>query len=498
MVGSHRRLTPLVALLMIPGTAMVGDGHPSEGDRIARVENGLLPLNIILDEPVPGMRIEHRMEFYRVPGVSIAVINKGRLAWARGYGLQAAGDDRKIDTKTLFQAASISKPVTAVAALRMVDLGKLSLDKDVNEYLSTWRVPENESTLDHKVTLRRILCHSAGMSVHGFDGYERSERIPTLLQVLDGVNPSNSRSVRVEAVPGSGFRYSGGAYSVAQLLMAEVGGKDFEHLMQDVVLRPAGMRRSTFTQPVVASRNSAAGHLADGATIPGRFHVHPELAAAGLWSTPSDLAELAVRLLRSGSEKGALLSPATVREMLKVHAGSYGLGFGIAGEGRSSFFVHQGGNAGFRAMLIAFPEAGVGAVIMTNGDRGMPLISEILRAIASAYQWPKTGWPVLEPIGKRRIAMSPGDSKRYVGSYQSEGHPIVPGSNQVATVTSEGNELSVRLAGWSAFRRAHASGSGRFFFLDDATELMFKVSTDGSTTALISSENGRQMKFIRR
>jgi CubicO group peptidase (beta-lactamase class C family) len=171
--------------------------------RIGRVENGLLPAAVIKGAPPAIMKLAERMEFYKVPGVSVAVINDGRIEWARAYGVKDATTKDLLTTETLFQAGSISKPTAALAALKLVQEGKLNLDEDVNVKLVSWKVPENEFTKTQKVTLRRLLTHSAGLTVHGFPGYAADAEVPTLIQVLNGEKPANTDPIRVDTVPGT-------------------------------------------------------------------------------------------------------------------------------------------------------------------------------------------------------------------------------------------------------------------------------------------------------
>jgi CubicO group peptidase (beta-lactamase class C family) len=364
---------------------------PAEvAERIRRVEQGLLAPVITDGEPA-GMSLAERMRHYRVPGVSVAVINEGRIEWAKGWGVVDAGGAVPVDTATLFQAASISKPVAALAALRLVEQGRLSLDTDVNASLTSWKVEENGHTAMSKVTLRRLLSHNAGLTVHGFRGYAEGEAVPTLVQLLDGSAPANSARVRPDTMPGAIWRYSGGGSSVAQLLMQDATGRDFAGLVRELVLVPAGMAHSTYEQPLPPSRHAhaAVAHRTSGEPLPGRWHTYPELFAAGLWTTPSDLARLAIEVQRSYAGASAqILSPAMTREMLSLQAGDYGLGFGVArGDGWTSF-SHGGSNQGYRAILYVFADRGQGAVIMTNGDMGGALMGELMRGIAEVYDWP--------------------------------------------------------------------------------------------------------------
>jgi CubicO group peptidase (beta-lactamase class C family) len=259
----------------------------TRGDRAEVVVDGLVPTVQVRGAPPVRYRLTDRMAHYHVPGVSVAIAEGGAVVWARGFGVKEAGSRDGVTPTTLFQAGSISKPVTATATLRLVDQGKLSLDENVNAYMRSWQLPDNEFTAREKVTLRRILSHCSGTTVHGFPGYSANDALPTLQQVLDGATPANTQPVRVEFVPGTRSRYSGGGVTIEQLALEEVTGEAFPGLLQRLVLGPTGMVSSTFEQPLPPSRqrDASTAHDTGGAIIPGRFHVYPEMAAAGLWST---------------------------------------------------------------------------------------------------------------------------------------------------------------------------------------------------------------------
>lgn len=335
--------------------------------------------------------LAERMEHYKVPGVSVAVVNEGKIAWARGYGVLEAGSPARVTPETLFQAASISKPVAALAVLRLVEEGKLSLDEDVNGKLVSWRVPENGFTRMGTISLRRILSHTAGLTVHGFRGYAEGEAAPTLLQLLDGKPPANSDPIRVDIPPGTKFRYSGGGFCVLQQLVEDVTKRPFAETMRTLVLEPLGMKHSTCRQPLPAelAPSAAVGHRHDGKPLPGKWHTYPEVAAAGLWTTPSDLARVVILIQEVyAGRPGRLVSRSTVREMLANQAERCGLGIMLEGRGKSSRFHHGGSNQGFRCFLVGYRSTGQGAVVMTNGDGGGHLMTEILDAIAREYRWP--------------------------------------------------------------------------------------------------------------
>lgn len=370
---------------------------------------------VVKGAPPAPLTIAARMANYAVPGVSVAVIEDCKVVDARGFGVVEAGG-APVRPDTLFQAASISKPVAALAALRLVEREKLSLDADVRTDLKSWTVPDSPLLKDRPVTLRGLLTHSAGLTVHGFGGYAVGAPLPTTVEILDGAGPANSAPVRVKTAPGERAIYSGGGFTVAQLLMTDATGRPFPALMRELVLDPAGMTDSTFDQPLVPQpgRSVASGHSFGGKALPGRWHVYPEMAAAGLWTTPRDLAKVAIAVMRAKQgAAGAILAPALAADMLRQQIGTRGLGWEVTGEGRAVAFGHGGSNEGFRAQLIAYPATCQGAVVMTNSDGGRLLNWEVLRALADAYRWPDP----LASVEQERVALTPAIAARFAGRY---------------------------------------------------------------------------------
>ncbi len=359
----------------------------------------MIPPTLFDGEPIHAKTLKERMSELKVPGVSVAVIDKGRIVWAKGYGLRDADRPDPVTPETLFQAASVSKPVSAVGVMALVEAGKFFLDEDANVKLSSWHVPANNLTDEARVTVRRLLSHTAGLTVHGFRGYAAGEPRPTLIQVLNGEKPANSAPIRVDILPGSVHRYSGGGYTVLQQLVQDVTGREFPAAMRDLVLAKIGMEESTYEQPLPEGRRklAATGHGSDGKPIPGRCHTYPEMAAAGLWTTPSDLARFAIELQKSlRGESNRVVSTESVRLMITPVADGYGLGFEVKGSGDSLTFEHGGSNEGFKCTLVASARDGVGAVVMTNGDQGGVLAQEIVRTVARIY-----GWPVYQPVVRK-------------------------------------------------------------------------------------------------
>ena len=450
-------------------------------ERIKRIENGLLPPFIVKGQSGSQMRLADRMKFYHTPGVSIAVINNGRIEWARGYGVREAGSNEAVTPETLFQAASISKPVAAMAALRLTEEGKLNLDEDVNRKLISWKVPDNELTREKKVTLRELLSHSAGLTVHGFEGYRAGTPLPTLVQVLDGVKPANSEPIRVDIEPGTKFRYAGGGYVVLQRLLMDVTGKQFPALMQNLVLKPLWMTRSTYEQPLPKERwpQAAAGYRENGVRVPGDWHTYPEMAAAGLWTTPSDLARFVVEIQKSlAGKSNRILSPEMTRQMLTPQVGGWGLGLALAGEGAAARFSHGGANEGFRCLLIGYNSTGQGAVVMTNSDGGSGLGEELLRSVAREY-----GWADYLPKEKTLARVDPKIYASYAGPYE-----LAP--SLLLNITAEDGRLMGQVTGQSKLELFPESET-QFFLLAAPVEITFVKDEKGHVTHLILAQDGQ-------
>ncbi|HXJ93985.1 MAG TPA: serine hydrolase [Terriglobia bacterium] len=451
--------------------------------RIARVENGLLPPVVIGGEATPGMKLADRMAFYKVPGVSVAVINQGRIEWARGYGLADVAEKRPVTPETRFQAASISKSVAATAALHLVEEGKLDLDRNVNDYLKSWKVPDNEFTKEQKVTLRRILSHSAGLTVHGFPGYEAGTPVATLVQVLNGEKPANTDPIRVDLVPGSKWRYSGGGYTVMQQMLIDVTGQPFPEIMQRVVLSKFGMKNSAYSQPLRSDWRpyAATAYRPDGKMVEGEYHTYPELAAAGLWTTPSDLARFAIGIQQTlAGHSNGVISQKMAGQMLTRQIAEDGLGVFVEGAGPTLRFSHGGANEGFRCNFIAYAQTGQGAAVMTNSDSGGDIASEIMFAIAHEY-----GWPDYAPKVRTKVKVDPAIFKDYVGRYQ-----LQPGF--VITVSARDGRLFTQGTGQSEAEMFPESVT-TFFMVSDDIEIVFKRDPAGKVNAFEVHQGGQNL-----
>ena len=421
------------------------------------------------------------MQRAKVPGISVAVVEDGRVVWARAFGVADRATGRGVTPETMFQAASISKPVAASGALALVDQGVLSLDRPVNEQLTSWQVPAHDFA--EPVTLRRLLTHTAGLTVHGFPGYSTDGPVPTVGQVLNGAPPANTAAVRVDLQPGSRWRYSGGGITVAQLLMTDVTGEPFPALMDRLVLRPLGMQHSTFEQPPSGARSAqaATAHGPDGQPVPGRFHLYPEMAAAGLWTTPSDLARWAAAISAAfNGEAGGPIRPETARAMLTStgggNLGEWGLGIALRGEGQDLLFWHTGINKGFRASLWAYPRRRQAVVIMANGDQGNEVLAPVRIAVGRVFGWPGSEQKVITPTAVTRQSRI-----EQVGYYTSPRFSVHVGLTEegLIVVANRGDPAEAIPQAEDSYELAN--GAGRLEFQRDAASgRITGLTVDGS------------------
>ena len=388
----HIKLLAVLLSLLVAAVPCATPQVPDAAAIMARIEGPQHPDRGGYD----SYSLRDLMNRLGVRGVSIAIIRDFKIHWAKAYGVADVSTGAAVDTETLFQAASISKPVAAMAVLRAVQDGRFSLDTNINGILTSWKIKQSQWT----VTLRSLLSHTSGADDgFGFPGYAPTATLPTIVQILNGEKPSNTGPVLFTRPPGSGYKYSGGSVTIMQLAMTDVYGKPYQDLLQELVLRPIGMTRSGYEQPLSAERdrNAARAHNTAGQPMGVKWHAYPELAAAGLWTTPTDLAKFALEIqLSLQGKSNKVLSAETTRHMITpVGVGPFAVGFTIEKRGEGWYFSHGGSNWGFRAQLIAHVSKGYGAAIMTNGDRGSTLIDEMLARVASVYNWDSLDKPII-------------------------------------------------------------------------------------------------------
>lgn len=452
-------------------------------ERIRRVEEGLLVPAVIRGAPPVRLKLADRMRHYNAVGVSIAVVNGGRVEWARGYGLREAGKREPVTPDTLFSAGSISKPVAAMGALKLVEEGALDLDEDVNNKLVSWKVPENEYTKRSKVTLRRLLNHTSGLPLGAGSGrtHRFGDPFPTVVQALKGAPPAEGAPVEAEFEPNCRWAYSSAGYAVVQLLMEDVTKRAFPELMRETVFARLGMTRSTFENPLPPRLwgGAATGHgSTDARPIENRFPSTPAAAAGGLWATPTDLARFVTGLQRArAGEPGGVVSRETAGLMLTPFRAGWGLGLEVNAGGRTPRFSHSGGMPGFTSLMVGYNWRGQGAVVMVNQDtyNGFQLANEIMLGIAREY-----GWVDYAPLEKTVARVNPRVFEDYAGYYEiDQGYPV--------TVVARGGRLYLIWALGNVYEM-HPESETKFFIVRDGVPTYTFVRDDKGNVAGVRRE----------
>ncbi len=473
------RMPILVSIFLLAGFS-----QSSTESRIKSVEKGLLPPILIKGDAT--WTIEERMKHYNVAGLSVAVINNFKVEWAKAYGLKDIETKEPVSTETLFQAASISKPVTAMIALKKAQEGKIALDEDINNRLTSWKLPDNE--WKKKVTLANLLTHTAGLTVHGFPGYAVGEQLPTVPQILDGVVPANTAPVRVDMEPGTKFRYSGGGTTIAQFAIMSIEKKPYPQIAEETVLGPLKMTNSTYNQPLPDDwrKKAASGHRGDGNLVKGKIHIYPEMAPAGLWTTPTDLANFAIEVqLSLAGKSNKVLSKGMAEKMVTPFIEDFvGMGFFLEKHGQALYFGHGGSNEGFKSQLLVHKDKGYGVVVMVNSDNA-PIINEVIRSIAREY-----GWEDYLPAPYEITSIVPEKLDQYDGRYQI-------GPDSVLQVATENGKLYVQPTEGPKFEIFPVSESD-FIAKKENFKLTFVKNPGGKVdTIKIEPSGGRSFESTR-
>ncbi len=451
--------------------------------KIKEVENGLTKAEFVTKgEAFIKGDVYDRMKERRVNGVSVAVVNNGKIEWMKGYGIKDADNTAdSVSPGTLFQLASIGKIITTLAALHLVKEEKISLDEDVNNKLKSWKVPDNQFTSEKKVTLRTLLSHSAGLTDdYGFEGYYPSATIPSLQQVLNAEKPANNKKKLVPAaVPGSKERYSGGGFIIIQQLIEDITGMPFRQYVERVVFQPISMTNTTYDhQPDInLKKDIARGHQANGKTDKKRkYNVYPEMAAAGPWTTAEDAAKLLIEIQKeSNGQSELVLNTALTKEMLTPQINNTGLGMHLLGSDKCLSFWHSGNNAGYVALLYGITE-GKGAVVLTNSDGGEWFCLEMIRSIANAYNWPVMQTKTIAPLTES-------EKVKYAGNYKSA-------NNTEAKIEIAGNDLRLKMGGGNGFALLQLT-DGLFTIQEakDRLRISFERDASGNIISLIALQD---------
>jgi CubicO group peptidase (beta-lactamase class C family) len=436
------RLT-FYALLFSLTTPYYISAQDTANNKQQDAERNLHKVALIIDDaPATAYTLTERMRERKVNGLSIAVIDKGKIAWAKGYGIKDAGiPNEAVDTTTLFQCASIGKVITAMVALHLVKKGLIGLDEPVNNKLKSWKVPENDKTVEKKVTLRTLLSHTAGFDDdYGFEGYPPHTMLPDLQQILNGESPANSRKkLIVKTVPGTVERYSGGGFLVVQQLIEDIASKSFSSYADSIIFKPLGMSHTTYAYypDEIPGMTIARGHDEKGKIDKKRkYHLYPESAAAGPWTIATDLARLVIEMQKEYSGLSNIIADsALVREMITPQINTTGLGIHLKGTRNVSAFWHSGNNAGYTGVFFG-TTSDQGAIVLTNSDDGAWLALEIIRSIADVYNWPAMQTQYL----KKTIE---GQYDRFIGEYRKGKTQVTIGKNNEGLFLDSGNDKKV-------------------------------------------------------
>jgi CubicO group peptidase (beta-lactamase class C family) len=394
--------------------------------RIRKVEKGLLRAIYLKGQRPEKLSLDARMQFYKIPGVGIAVMDRNGFEWAGSYGVRDSHSREPVTGDTIFQAGDLSQPVAAAAALQLVDKGRLDLDGDVSARLHGSNVTGTDLAGKNGITLRGMLTRASGFSV-----------LPKLLE--------------------------------------DVTSSSFPSLMNEIVLGPLGMKNSTFRVPLPEAMkiNAASGHGRDGRPIEGKWTDSPAAAASGLWTSPSELLSFAADILRTAMGKGGkVLTAGQARAMLTPQAGNRGLGFEIDGAGTDIRIHLQGRTRGFTCSLDVYPYKGQGAVVMTNSDNGFLITEEVLQGVSAAYEWPD-----FKPRERPLYRLDPSIYQQYVGRYE-----ISP--EYILDVTYEDYYLVIRPTG-QAPTRFFVESQTFFFSIDPYVRIQFLSDQKGNMTGLI-------------
>jgi CubicO group peptidase (beta-lactamase class C family) len=484
-----RNKTYLLLLLLSCAFGPLMAQRNEPGTMINKVENGLRPdANIIFaDSVVKQFNLTDRMNYYGVPSVSIAVIHNGKLKWAKAYGLADDATKRAADVHTLYQAASTTKSINALCIMKLVQDGKLSLDKDIRGYLKTWTFPDNELSKNKTITLKNLLSHTAGLSTGGFKGYTRTYILPTINEILDGKLPANSEAVRPVLVPGTQSQYSGGGILVTQKILLDNVTSNYTALLNKTVLQPLGMTGSTFAQPLPANyKDFAVAYDSNRKPFEGKYYIYPEQAPDGLWTTPTDYSQFILSLQRSLDGKSGLLNKTMAEEMITpVLPGSdAALGVFIKEKGGEKYFYHTGANMGYRSIYYGSCATGNGVVVMINSDNAQ-ILDEIVNSVAVAYGWKD----FYNPEVRKLTALPDSLAARYAGEYHSDQPAFT------IKVRRQNGMLELSARGDGNFEKMYFT-SPTVFFLASAPDTYAEVlSADQGKTYTLQVKQGGRVLF---
>ncbi|TXD82887.1 beta-lactamase family protein [Subsaximicrobium wynnwilliamsii] len=455
--------------------------------RINKVENSLSPL--ALNPGASLWNLEKQMQKYNVSGLSIAVIHNYEIEWAKGYGSTGAKEIPNVTEQTVFQAASISKFVNAVAMLKLMELKKIDLNEDINNYLTSWKFPYNKNVDTNPITIRQLLSHTAGLSTHGFGGYKNSDKLPSIIQTLEGKNPANSDKVEQILPTNKKFKYSGGGTTISQLILMDNSISSYESFLNKNLFEPLQMNNSFYsTEFDKYPKDLAFGHKGNGKTLNNNYNLYPESAAAGLWTTPTNLSKLITDIQRSlKNGTGKILSQQATKELIEPTLKNSNSALGVFSENQNGqlYLQHSGANKGFRGKFYFSAENGNGVVIMLTGTN-TEIIEEIIRSVVLVYNW----------AGFEKLLVSPElnlrdiDLRKYIGTYVLE-------NRNVQVSLKKGDLILTEKGKWSSKLTALNNSTFVVDIVKPQATIEFVTDTDGSISKCILKQ-GELTEWIKK
>ena len=410
--------------------------------------------------------LQQRMAHYKIPGLSIAVVHNGKIEWARGYGVMDTATQKPVTVQTLFQ---------------------IDLHTDINTYLHTWKFPYDSLSKGKKITIANLLSHTAGLTIHGFPGYKRSDTLPSIPQILDGKRPANTEPLRSQFAPGLRSEYSGGGITILQMIVIDVTHEPYDTYMWNNVLKPLGMTMSFYTQSPSKDREKflATGYRQDGKEVEEKFHVYPEQAAAGLWTNPTDLAKYIIETQLSllGKSNKVLSQEMTKLRLTPYMDSSAALGVFIDKKGNEKYFQRGGANEGFRCQYYGSFENGNGVVVMVNSDNG-GILNEVINSVAGVYGWKD----FYKQIVKKVINIPDSLMNAYEGNYILNRDTI--------NISKKGDEV-VLAVNRNETHTIYFSSPEEFFSKEIPLEFKFEKDKDGKVQDFYFKQGEQELRAKR-
>lgn len=379
-----------------------------------QLENQIIGKVKFLEEPENFSTIVNEMTEYKIPALSLAIINDGKIEWTNTYQ-NPSFSEQNLNNSSIFQAASLSKPVTFFAALRMHTAGKIDLDENIENYLESYQLPQGKQTVENPVTFRNIFSHTSGITSGGYQGYGSHHTIPTDVAVLKGSKGVNSPAIEVISTPNKVLAYSGGGYTLAEVALQDIFKDDFSNSMNQWILQPIGMENSEFTQPLQPSDSSkvAKGYTSNGVVLDGGWRNHPEQAAAGLWSNATDMATFLIEIYKGYQGQSSIFSKSEIESILSHERDGHIYGFIVNKTDTGFAITHYGGNAGYRTGMTIDLNTGKGLVYLINSDNGGALGNELLLSASQVYRWNH-----FKRISAKRNQLNSEVLKKLIGKYK--------------------------------------------------------------------------------